>query len=264
MLAILYADFAWVFMKLDSSKDIKAVCLILHGLNLKPAKMDDWVSFLNEHGCLGIRMELSGHDGNKDSMKKVTHEKWRDDFNRHVNIAKQEAIKLNVPLYFLGFSLGALMGVDFQSSHMLFKKMVLIAPAIATPWYAKAFRLFHIFGQGIMLPSRSPKNYQANFGTSIAAYEALFYIKNSLEEKGFSMANIDTLVIMDKHDELVPLKKVRKIIDKNRLNKWQLIIVNNQFAYNNFGFRHLLVDEGSVGLKLWQDITKKVLEHFEL
>lgn len=264
MLATVYADFAWVFMNNDHSKDIKAVCLILHGLNLKPAKMDNWVSVLKEHGCLSIRMELSGHDGNKDSMKKVTHEKWRDDFNIHALKAQKEADRLNVPLYFLGFSLGALMGVDFQSSHPLFKKMVLIAPAIATPWYAKAFRLFHIFGQGMLLPSRSPKNYQANFGTSLAAYEALFYIKNSLENKNFSMTNIDTLVIMDKHDELVPLKKVRKIIEKNRLSKWQLIIVNNQFAHDNFGFRHLLVDEDAVGLKLWQDITKRVLKHFEL
>lgn len=80
----------------------------------------------------------------------------------------------------------------------------------------------------------------------------------------FKNTNIPTLLMIDKYDELVPSSNIKKIITQYRLSKWVLDIVDNRFAHDNYGFRHLMVDEESVGKHLWDELGKKVLSHFAL
>lgn len=258
-----------IFERGSRDGPVKAVVLVLHGLNLKPARMDGWATNLIEKGALVVSMTLHGHGGDRDHMKGTSAKIWRKQVLLAINHARRRAVEKNVPLYFLGFSLGALLGLDYLSSlegdDRVFDKMVLIAPAIATPWYSKAAVGFlSIFGGGFMLPSRSPKQYRATTGTSVAAYEALFQIKSDLLDKKFRNTNVDTLVLIDRHDELVNSSAVKKIIRDHHLLMWRLNIVNNQFAYDNYGFRHLMVDEEAVGEKLWADLSDQVLKHFRL
>ncbi|MCA9507848.1 MAG: alpha/beta fold hydrolase [Myxococcales bacterium] len=253
-----------------TDQNVQAVVILLHGLNLKPAKMDDWAHLLQNHGALVVRFALFGHSGEKDHMSQVDENIWRQQFHNAMLEAQSQAQHHKVPIYFLGFSLGALVGLEWlaqqeKAPSPSISKMVLIAPAIATPWYSKAAVSFMSwFGRTLTMPSRSPKEYRANPGTSVAAYQALFALKNSLEKTQFKNTNIPTLLMIDKHDELVPSKSIKKIINSKRLSKWILDTVDNHFAYDNYGFRHLMVDENAVGKTLWEELEKKVTNHFGL
>lgn len=244
----------------------KAIVVVLHGLNLKPEKMDDWAHVLLNHQAVVIRLSLYGHSGDEAHMAEVSADRWRDQFNQAMSEAQNLAEKYQVPIYFLGFSLGALVGIEWQAHHdPVFQKMVLIAPALTVPWYSRAaVNALSIFGQGFMLPSRSPKEYRAQKGTSIAAYQALFQLKDSLLKEHFKNANVKTLLIMDRYDELISSKNIRKIIWENRLSNWQLEIIDNRYAYDNYGFRHLMVDEEAMGPDLWTAVTSMMLNHLDL
>lgn len=245
---------------------IKAVVVLLHGLNLKPQKMDDWSKLLTEHGALTIRVSLAGHQGCYEEMRDVTADIWHQQFKEAMIWAQSEASKHNVSLFFVGFSLGALVALEGLSvDSWPIHKMALIAPALSTPWYSEtAIKMLSVFGKGFMLPSRSPKEYRANKGTSIAAYQALFELKHSLERNGYKNINVDTLVIIDRADELVSSKDIRDIISSHKLSLWTLNIVDNQFAHQNYGFRHLMVDEDAMGPKLWAKLSGMVLKHLGL
>jgi esterase/lipase len=246
----------------------EAVVLMLHGLNLKPAKMDGWAELLSAHGAQVRRFALYGHAGDPSHMAQVTAPIWREQFDKAFHDAHSYAQELQIPLYFVGFSLGALVALEWLSGQPELNKMakmVLIAPAIATPWYSHvAAGVLSVFSKNISLPSRSPKQYRANKGTTVAAYEALFELKNSLELNKFKNTNIPALVLIDKHDELVPSARIKKIITEHRLSQWQLTLIDNNFAQENYGFRHLMVDQESVGPQLWAELCDQVLNYLNL
>lgn len=245
---------------------VKAVVILLHGLNLKPEKMDDWSKLLTDQGALVIRAALFGHQGSFEEMRDVTADKWRNQFKEAMKMAESLAEAQHIPIYFVGFSLGALVALEGLShNNWPINKMVLIAPALSTPWYSEtAINMLSVFGRGFTLPSRSPKDYRANKGTSIAAYQALFELKHELEQNHYKNANVDTLVLIDRADELVCSKDIEEAITQNRLGLWTLEIVDNDYAHKNFGFRHLMVDEDAMGKKLWSKVSKRVVSHFDL
>lgn len=255
-----------IFWSDEPEGPIKAVVILLHGLNLKPQKMDDWSKALTSHGAYTIRTALYGHSGSYEEMRDVTADKWRSQFKEVMEKALSIAKEHHVPISLVGFSLGALVGLEWLSAKDVpLHKMVLIAPALSTPWYSEtAIKILSMFGRGFMLPSRSPKDYRANKGTSIAAYQALFELKHSLEKNGYKNINIDTLVLIDRADELVSSQDIQKIITTNRLSRWTLEMVDNQFAHLRFGFRHLMVDEEAMGKKLWSKVVGLVIGHLGL
>lgn len=247
----------------------KAVVLLLHGLNLKPERMNDWATIFRSQGAYVTRFTLYGHQGSLEGMKDIDANMWRKQFKDALIEAQSLAFSEGLPLYFVGFSLGALIALEWLSHQegmeQPIKKMVLIAPAIATSWYSKtAVSLLSFFGKNLKLPSRNPVEYRANNGSSLGAYQALFEIKDSLEKNAFKNSNVPTLVLIDKHDELVPSKAIKNIINERKLGQWTLDIVDNKFAKKNYGFRHLMVDEQSMGKVLWSSITEKVKEHLKL
>jgi esterase/lipase len=247
----------------------QAVVLMLHGLNLKPGRMDGWAQLLSTHQAQVRRIALYGHSGDPAHMAQADPLIWRKQFDEAIHEAYGFAQKNKIPLYFVGFSLGALVALEWLAGHNMHNihidKMVLIAPALATPWYSRAaLGLSSLFKKSLMLPSRSPKSYRANEGTSVAAYEALFSLKKSLEKAHFKNTNISTLIFIDKHDELVPSARIKNIIKKYNLGQWTLVIVDNKFAANHYGFRHLMVDPESMGSPLWEDLSQQVLSYFKL
>lgn len=247
----------------------KAVIILLHGLNLKPERMDDWARTLKDEGAIVMRLALYGHYPNSGSMRDVSATIWRSQFDEVMEKARGIALDEDLPINFIGFSLGALVALEWmaqnQNSGPSIERMVLLAPALATPWYSKsALFMASIFGKGFTVPSRSPKEYRANNGSTLAAYKALFDLKESLEGKSYKNTNIPTLILIDRHDELVPCDDLRKIIDQHRLGLWALEMVDNKIAQKNYGFRHLLVDEQAIGTALWETLTAKVKKHLKL
>lgn len=248
---------------------VRAVVVLLHGLNLDPGRMDGWSAMLRRHGALVMRLPLHGHSGDAAHMREVTADRWRGEFNLAVEHARSEAGQLGVPLHFVGYSLGALVCLEWMSRQpegaRVFDALVLAAPALSVRRYAeRAIGLLSALGSRVMLPSRSPRRYRATRGTSIAAYQALFALKATLDGNQFRNANQPTLVLVDSRDELIDSRGISRLIERHRLERWTLTAVDKRGSRGSVGMRHLLVDEEAVGPELWAAIEQAVVRHLGL
>jgi esterase/lipase len=91
-----------------------------------------------------------------------------------------------------------------------------------------------------MIPSLTPKKYKASNGVTIGAYKALFEIRNELEHLPPEKYNIPTLIICDRHDELVSPQGLQKFIEQKKLTRWQLQIFKSSL-WKHVGRKHLMV-----------------------
>jgi esterase/lipase len=251
---------------------IKGVVLVLHGLNLKPEKMIPLSESLNDNSYHILNGKLTGHNGTEAEFRRVTRDVWLKDMKLIYFEAYNFAKKENLPLYFVGYSLGALLGLDFANQNFpeiknnpaLFQKSVLLAPAISLNLKTKLIKLITYLPFDIILPSVARDDYRANIGgTPIAGYTALFESEAHLNKIGIT-AKEPTLIIMDPEDELVNYDGILHIIEKNHLKNWSILNVNNQNSKMTEGkYHHLVIDSLSVGTQEWNRIVNAIQKHFQ-
>ena len=250
------------WFKPKSSKP-KAIALVAHGLNLRPSKMNSLVEVLTSENIEVLRLSLGGHRGSKREGLFTTHQGWRNEFQAHYCLALKRSKEESIPIYYLGFSLGALIGLDFlntQDFHEV-KKMVLIAPASDVHWYSKIPGKLGWIGGKISLPSKNLKEYRSQPSTSLASYRAMKESQKSLEEININSLNIP--IYVDPDDELVSLKKIKERIQKNSLDKWSLTPISNQGSTLKKTYHHLIVDAPSMGPTIWDRVSLEIKNHFK-
>ena len=177
--------------------------------------------------------------------------------------AAKRAGQKNTPLFLAAFSLGGLIGLDLFASNpdVQFDKMVLFAPAIALRPVIYLERALAPFPQ-LVIPSLAPESYLANKkGTPVAAYNALFEGLYHFEEKAGSKLNVPTLIFIDEQDEFIPLWKLKKLVEENQWDQWGFHTVQKEEKMKTEAFHHHIIDAGSVGNAVWQDIMKAVESH---
>src|SRR5689334_16365563 len=126
---------------------------------MKPAGMLAITQWLNEQGSDVYLVKLSGHYEDSIHIKHITSTLWEEEMLHAYAIAKKAAIESRVPLFFLGYSLGALLGQALMLSlkeDNIFDRQVLIAPATAVRNRSYALKLFSYIYKKIMLPSFTP------------------------------------------------------------------------------------------------------------
>jgi esterase/lipase len=243
----------------------RAVAIVVHGLNTLPAKMSSLEKVLQDDHVDVLRVTFSGHNGNREVFKLVSRTRWISDFARGYQVAKARAAQLGVPLYFIGFSLGGLIAMDFlndpaQQAH--FDKIVLIAPALAVNGISRWIKGLNLFGN-VMVPSANVMEYRANLeGTPLAAYNALFESLAVVEQADFRRAHVPTLVFLDKRDEMVSASGIEELIQKRDLREWKTSYIYNNKSLLKSSFHHLMIDEPSMGRENWKLMKDQILEHF--
>lgn len=237
-----------------SDMNPSAICLVIHGLNFKPSKMD-WIrdQLLNQ-GAIVINIELSGHGNNKvnytdsfkiekkaNRFKKVIWEQWMKDTRPALKYVDSINNNKNLPLYLVGYSLGGLVGANIENElDYSFDKYFLLAPALEIKSAAKILiRLFGLFPK-MVVPSKTPEIYRDHNGVSIAEYKALLYGVKQFKKETATLNK--AYIIVDKKDELVSSKKLVKLakIKDLTIN----VIQRDNAAYK---YKHLIVDENSLG-----------------
>lgn len=263
--APLPARASWLKAQGSSSR---AVALVVHGLNLKPERMDAIAHELSAQGIDVLRTSLSGHRGNIEEFKKVSRGIWIQDVYEAYCRARKEADQRKVPLYFLGYSVGALVNLDlmnnFQDAKVRYERMVLLAPAAAVHRRSRWIRFFKVFGPGFLVPSVANREYRASRGgTPVAAYEALFHSLEALESGGgVRQKDVPTLVVIDPEDELVSEAGLIRVIERDGLRAWKMLRVAKSGAALKTGcYHHLLVDSASLGLDPWSKMVAAILAH---
>lgn len=238
-------------------ENTKGVFLVLHGLNLKPSKMNTLSHFWSSEGYDVLRGTLSGHFGSKEEMLAVTQLTWRRDVTNLICLAHQKAQQQNVPLYFLGYSLGATTYLDTiksQKTQNPFSKAILLAPAIRVKWYANLTKIVSFFSNKIMIPSENLEDYRSQDGTSTAAYEALHSIIDNIETP-YTHLNIPTWVFLDPKDELISESGISELTEQEDLTLWSLHRISKSESPLSKNYFHLIIDPPTLGDQAFKDLT---------
>jgi alpha-beta hydrolase superfamily lysophospholipase len=253
-----------------SDKKLEGVALVVHGLNCRPDKMEAIISILNANGIDCLNLSLRGHGTNFspiDNMtpdaarmvafKSVSYPLWKTEAYKAYQIVKKKSDLYSRPLFFIGFSMGGLLGVDLlaSNSNVRFNEMVLFSPAIAMLQRNYLIKVLAPF-PGLVIPSAGEKSYLANDGTPMAGYNALFDMLAHFEHHlNPQKINVPTVVFIDEEDELISYGKIKKLIVDRHLDQWRIHPVKKDKAATEVDMHHLIIDAASVGNTMWQKIV---------
>jgi esterase/lipase len=252
----------------------KGVVIVAHGLNVKPSKMGTpsaegtLVKLFLDLGYNVYRVTLKGHNGSLEDMQTVTRSDWIYDAYFQYCQAKNIADNEGLPLYLLGFSLGALVYEVLMNEEtampVRFEKAILFSPAVAIRPVAKTVLWLQPFtNDRSIIRSASPEEYRAQTGASIAAYRIVFNMEESLCSASFRNSNINTIIFIDKNDEMVSTTILRDRINLHELTNWRIYEVTNAGAVIRPQYHHLLIDNKCVSASTWQYISETILSFLD-
>lgn len=266
----------WV--KIPKSKRIKGVALVVHGLNLKPERMQSVIVELNDAGIDVLNLSLRGHGDNYrknatvsaeesrlESFRAVTCSLWLAEIYEAYLKVRKRASKDHVPVYFIGYSIGGLLGCDLLLRHpdVYYDRMVLFAPALNITMESYLLKPLLPF-PNIIIDSLAPIYYRANKGTPMAAYKALFEAVEYFEKNANEKLNKPTLIFIDEKDEFVSSVRLNEIIARRSLDHWRINIVQKDNDIEGKISYHLIIDGESVGKQMWNQIKDALKRHFSI
>jgi hypothetical protein len=233
------------------------------------------IAALNEAGIAAARLSLQGHglnferrpglgeaDARLKAFKGVSRRLWFQEALLGYEQAQQAARRHQAPLFLIGFSCGGLLGLDLLASRedVRYQRAVLFAPALSLRSWDYALRLLSPF-PSLVLPTLAPAGYLANPGTPMAAYNALFETLEHFESHIGPRLDIPALVVMDPGDELVSFEGLKRLVQGQRLSRWQFYPLPHQRSLAIGMLRHIVIDEASVGKTVWAGIEAAMIEH---
>lgn len=268
-------DKAERWYKIKRFKRLKGVALAVHGLNMKPEKMEPVIAGLNQAGIDVLNLSLHGHGGNYvsgeqasederrlESFRTVTYELWSNEVYKAYQKVRHKADRRKVPIFLVGYSVGGLLGCDLMVSHrdVTFDRMVLFAPALNVTIESYLLKALVPF-PNLVIDSLSPKNYRSNDGTPMAAYKALFEAITNFEKNISDRLNVPTVVFIDAQDEFVSCFRLKDMIAQKKLDRWKVLSIQKDDRVDNRTAHHLIIDESSTGRDTWKHIVNVMKQH---
>jgi hypothetical protein len=230
----------------------KTVTIVAHGLNNKPAAMMAFVETLLAWGSDVFLLQLSGHTLESSKMP-LSGDAWIDDLYQTY---QQAIVKARTsepkPLYFLGYSLGALVNlhlITLKPGEIVYDKMVLLAPALSLR--IQLTRLLQL-ATGL---------FPAHFSLPVKAYSLLYKMALAVEKSSFKSFAMPVLVIIDPKDEMVSYKKLAAWVAQ--LPSWQLYTLPKSTDVKS-PYAHLILDEHSVGRQNWVRMLEQIKQFLDL
>ncbi len=261
--------------KRKNSAKLNGVALVIHGLNGRPDKMESIIAEMTAAGIDCLNLSLRGHGENYfhldttdsaearlETFKSVSYRQWRTEIYQAYQQIKTKSNRYGACVFFVGFSMGGLLGVDLFTSnpYVKFDKMVLFAPALKMHNRNFLLKTMSPFA-GLVVPSFAPGSYRANKGTPMAAYNALFEASKHFEKHPDPKINVPTVVFIDKQDELISFSGLKNMIRKQNLDQWNLHPVKKDRTATEIEMRHIMIDEASVGKHMWKEIVDTTITH---
>jgi esterase/lipase len=247
-------------------QEMKAAALVVHGLNNRPSVMLPLVKELNAQGIAVLNVGLTGYATAVSDLKKVTANDWLRDVFIGNCLLQQKAG--SVPLYYVGFSLGGLIGETLMISDLAerleFEKVLLFSPALRTWDRSRWIRLFSFMGRGHGVISFAPARYAAYRFTPNAAYESLFDLIDFYNEnlvRNPQKINVPTLIFIDPQDELVSADGLQEMMGLSDLTRWRLQQIEKGRDAQTW-FHHVSIDEQGVGSATWANMLSQIKSFF--
>jgi alpha-beta hydrolase superfamily lysophospholipase len=251
------------------------VALVIHGLNCRPHKMESIIAELTTCGIECLNLSLRGHGENyiffentdsagarMEAFKSVSYPLWKSEAYQAYELVKKKGNLYGTPVFFVGFSMGGLLGVDLfaSNSNVNFDKMVLLAPALTMRQRNNLLKIFSPFPR-LVIPSLAHASYLANRGTPMAAYNALFEMVDHLENNLNLKINVPTVVFVDKQDELISFPGLQEMVRHQKLDQWKIVPVKKDRRTTEIKMHHLIIDQASLGQQMWKEIVESTILH---
>jgi len=234
----------------------KAVTVVAPGLNIRPSAMMAIIKVLNDLGSDAFLVNFSDiHPRDGDPAA------WENDFLERYDAARLVADQHKVPLHFIGYSLGALLGQYLLSSgkdNMRFDKEILLAPATAMKLPTPLKSAVSFLNGNMKIMSFAPKEYRLYDWLPAKIYKTMIRWEQSILMVGFGNLNIPTLIFIDPKDELISFKKIRKQIEQFELTNYQCIPLESNLSHRATRFHHLIIDEATMGNQNWRDFETRL------
>ncbi len=261
--------------KRKNSAKLNGVALVIHGLNGRPDKMESIIAEMTAAGIDCLNLSLRGHGENYSQLdntdsaearmqafKSVSYRLWRTEIYQAYQQVKIKSNRYRTGVFFVGFSIGGLLGVDLFASnpYVKFDKMVLFAPALKMHNRNYLLKTISPFPR-LVVPSFAPDAYLANKGTPMAAYNALFEASKHFEKNLDPKINVPTVIFIDKRDELISFSGLKSMIQKQNLDQWKLHPVKKDQTATEIEMQHIIIDEASVGKQMWKEIVDTTITH---
>jgi len=257
----------------------RGIFIVAPGLNVKPSKMGTplaegtLVKLLLDLGYHVYRVTLPGYAGEPKDAQKLSHADWISDAYSQYCQARAIAENRQLPLYLLGFSLGALVYLALMAEEtemtvgpsaagpVKFEKIILFSPAIAIkPVIKLMLHALSFVSEKIIIRSASPKEYRAQNGISLAVYKAVFEMEELLCSFSFKNCNINTILFIDRNDEMLSINTLNERIIQYGLNNWKIYEISNANAAIKPQYHHLLIDSKCVSSETWRFISGAIMD----
>jgi esterase/lipase len=243
----------------------RGVTLVVPGLNVRPSAMMELIGSLNSLGSDVYLVLLSGHHPDSAPVAEVTASLWDEDMKSGYREANANASRNAVPLFFLGYSLGALLGQDlvaFSGMALPYKKQLLIAPAIAVRWEIHLIKWLFFLNDSIAFPSLTPKEFRANRSLPLRVYKIMFQKEQRLMEMRYNNLNIPTLVLIDPKDELISYKKILRMVKMFNLSNYEVMALDSDLTLRAGKYHHLIIDRNTMGQNNWDSVSQRLEAFF--
>jgi pimeloyl-ACP methyl ester carboxylesterase len=258
-----------------ASKDVPAqgTALVVHGLNMEPARMQPVIKHLSLLGIESLGIALHGHGANYNPLptlsptaarlhafKRVTHTLWKQEIQMAYTVARLRSAQRGVPLFLVAYSMGALLTCNLMAAEeaVRFDRMVFFAPALKIHHWCHCLRLLSPFPH-FVIPSFAPPKYRANRGTPMAAYNAIFQGAARLAHAPVEPLDVPALLFLDPDDELVSYPRVTRMVQE-RFHHWTIHrVIKHGSAQSHY--HHLMANGEVVGAKSWNTMLEKLEAH---
>ncbi len=237
-----------------SPGEVRGVAVVVHGLNIDPDAMRAWATVLNQEGLDVLLVGLSGH---RTSPYGASLSTWHSEYGAALAEAQAEAGEL--PVFSLGYSLGAALSVSYLEANTdsTVDGLVLIAPAIQLRPYTQITRaILALRHLRVRVFSAVPRRFRAHRLTALASYHALFQTVESVSALRDStrFQRIPTLALFSPRDPLVSLSRFSDWTRIHKLDQWEI----EPIPVRNLRKAHLILDEEAVGEAAWRVATASV------
>lgn len=241
---------------------IRGVSMVVHGLNTNPHQMENLTAVLQDLHQDVYFIRLSGHRNSMEEFQKVSRDIWLNQLEEAYQIAKRRASNNQVPLNYLGFSLGGLLNLDMMSAKRLpypaFNKMILFAPAITVTWYTNLLKTLFVFHDTSLFPAPGTDDGMAYLHAPVGGYRGMFDSINALKDAQYKFINVPTLVFMHHKDEAVNFRGIQGVIEDYHLTKWKLVPIDNGKEGHRGNNHHVIVQEKQLGAQGWKNVKKRI------
>lgn len=231
---------------------MRAVTLVTHGLNMRPAGMLSLVEWLCAQGSAVILVGLAGHVEEGPGFGELGRGDWERDMKEGYEMAKGMAE--GRLLYFLGYSLGALLGEAMSrlgGDGFRFDRKLWLAPATAIRPRSYFLKWMYAISDRVRLPSMAPRRFRVRAWLPVGVYRIMFELESSLGGLSAGSGGAPVLVLIDPRDELISLSKLRKAAMQRTDGNVRIVTLNSAMRGRYGGYHHLIIDESTMGAANW-------------